>query len=113
MATGSSSLRIKMLLEESMTGRKKVHEMYTLNAQEHVGFCKPEWLARTEKIQPSDNVEKLAPELHHLLLADGYIWGIPQAGPCAEIEDKIEELKEIHRSFLQKDILSMMRMIIM
>jgi hypothetical protein len=109
MATGSSALKMRMFLDESMTGRKRIHEMHTLNAHEYVHFCKPELDEIVSKLKVSDDIPKLTPDLHHLMLQLVILGGYPKPALMHKLEEKTEELREIHRSFLQKDIMSLVR----
>lgn len=99
IVSGSSSLEIKSQDKESLTGRKHLHELYPLTFGEflrHKGVGGDRDLSRIMKFE-SGQYQKLMEEF---ILYGGY----PGVVRLDNREEKDALLKEIYRSYVEKDI---------
>lgn len=107
IATGSSAFYIDNNFKDSLVGRKKIFEMYTLNFDEFLAFKnRKELLEDLSKLRNSSKTKSIyKAELFNLL--DEYCnYG---AYPAIVLEDKIEDkislLQEIRDSYIKRDVL--------
>ena len=115
IATGSSSLEIKHKFSDSLAGRKRVFQIEPLNFDEFLVFTRQERLVNFRQMFADTNdrlslkpiADALANEFlsafHEYLLFGGY----PEVVLLPSREQKIEKLKSIIDSYINKDIRDM------
>ncbi len=99
MVSGSSSLQIKSQVKETLTGRKQLFELSPIS---YVEFL------RYKGLNPLDDLVQLArfeSDRYQRLMEEFVIFGgYPGVVVTESPEDKIQLLKEIYHSYVQKDI---------
>lgn len=99
--TGSSSLEIKSKIHESLTGRKRVFELYPLNFTEYITGADQilsELIHRQDISDYSQN--QLFRQMFNFINWGGY----PKPAIEQNIAEKKDLLKEIFSSYIEKDI---------
>ncbi|MBN2088118.1 AAA family ATPase, partial [candidate division KSB1 bacterium] len=111
IVSGSSTLEIRSKIKESLTGRKKIFEIFPLSIIELNQFEKQidtDWELLDLKILTrkhqyyKDNLYAMG---RHLISFGGF----PKVYSHKSTEDKIFELQEIYDSYLQKDIIAFLK----
>jgi uncharacterized protein len=106
-ATGSSSLEIKNLIQESLAGRKIITHLYPLCFEEYLIFKqRPELIDKIKNlntIKLTKNYFKLIPEIKPYF-EDFLIWGGYPEVALVKQKDKIEVLQSIFDLFVKKDL---------
>jgi predicted AAA+ superfamily ATPase len=105
VVSGSGSLELKEKIHESLVGRKRLFELPTLTFAEFVND-------RTgyrygDRLQQFFQVEKDRSE--ELLMEYLNFGGYPRVVTQARLEDKRRTLDEIYRSYLERDIVALLR----
>ncbi len=113
IVTGSSSLEIKRNFSESLTGRKIILKIHSLDFEEFLLFKESDLLSIKQKI----NIRKIAEDFSiaeelsiftkkiNVFLNEFIVYGgYPKPVLTPDIDDKILRLKEIHNSYIKKDI---------
>jgi len=99
IVSGSSSLQIKGQTKETLTGRKTLFEMYPVSYREFLKF---------NGVEPPDNPElavKFEAGIYQRLMEEFIRFGgYPGVVVTDSSEDKMNLLKEIYNSYIQKDI---------
>jgi len=104
--SGSGSLELKEKLHESLSGRKRIFELNTLSFREFVDF-KTNY-AYEKKLQDFFQIEK---EKGNALLNEYMNFGgYPRIVLEAERKEKRRILDDIYRSYLEKDIVYLLRL---
>lgn len=105
-ASGSSSLKIKNHVQESLAGRKKIIEIFPLDFEEFLWFKQNEKLSKNLK-----NIEKLkgdvgssVKEFHSFLNEFLIFGGYPEVPLKKSKEEKIEVLSSIFDLYVKKDL---------
>lgn len=105
--TGSSNLEIRSKIHESLTGRKRVFHLLPFSFLE-ILKCKNQELynlvINKKKIFAYDNQKIL-----NLFFDYSIFGGYPQAVLAQDDEEKVEFLKEIFNSYIEKDITGFLR----
>ncbi|MEK9165917.1 MAG: ATP-binding protein [Patescibacteria group bacterium] len=105
--TGSSSLEIKSKIQEALTGRKKIFKLLPLKFSEFASYLKPTtWqiICKTKTISEYDFVD------WETLINDFAVFGgYPRVVSEQNINKKIELLEELYNSYLEKDIVNLLR----
>jgi hypothetical protein len=99
VVSGSSSLQIKSQIKETLTGRKRVFELFPITFEEFLRFS---GVAFLPSLETSMRFE--AESYQHLLEQFVLYGGYPGVVMKKSREEKINLLKEIYRSYVQKDI---------
>ena len=97
--SGSSSLQIKSQVKETLTGRKKLFELYPVSYAEllqYKGIELSDDLGRLMKFESGEYQR----HMEEFILFGGY----PGVVVTNSIEEKTDLLKEIYNSYVQKDI---------
>lgn len=97
--SGSSSLQIKSQVKESLAGRKHLFELFPVSYDEYLnynGVETPQDLRQAARFEERDYQRFL----EQFVIYGGYPGVVTEKDP----EDKKELLKEIYRSYVQKDI---------
>ena len=104
--TGSSSLEIRSKIHESLTGRKRVFRLYPFSFQEYLSFW-DKTLAKLicRKDISSYDRKRIMEHLFNFINWGGY----PRVALEANIDEKQQILKEIHSSYLDKDIIGFLK----
>jgi len=98
--SGSSAFYLDRKFKDSLAGRKKIFNVYTLSFREFLKFKKEDDLAKKDfgKISLEEK-SKVSLYYHEFMVFGGY----PRA-TLASLEDKKDILKEIAYSYIKKDI---------
>jgi uncharacterized protein len=107
IATGSSAFYIDNHFKDSLVGRKKIFEMYTLNFDEFLAFKnRGEILEDLSKLRNSSKTKSIyKTELFNLLDEYCNYGAYPAIVLENKIEDKIALLQEIRDSYVKRDVL--------
>jgi uncharacterized protein len=107
IATGSSAFYIDKHFKDSLAGRKKIFELYTLDFEEFLDFKEQKELLNELKYIQKNNLKRSVFENQLFAYLDEYInyGGYPAVVLEPDITSKIERLKEIRDSFVKRDIL--------
>lgn len=109
LCTGSSSLDILQNVEESLAGRVRIIEVYSLSFEEYLMFSDSELHKRFLKYHidtPLEVYDKQIPiKLNEYLLYGG----LPRTALQKQAEEKIEILDDIYRTYLLRDVRSYVR----
>lgn len=92
IVTGSSSLELKQKTQESLTGRKKIFQLYPFSFKEYL------------ELKTGNNEWKIVdknPELFEQFITYG---GYPKVALAKDDFQKKAELHEIYNSYIQKDV---------
>lgn len=100
LASGSSAFYIDKKFNDSLAGRKRIFNVFTLSFREFLRFKGEEDLAQKDfKKHSLSEEEKIAIYYNEYLIYGGY----PRV-VLVPIEEKINELREIAFSYIKKDI---------
>lgn len=109
IVSGSSSLEIKAKIKEYLTGRKKLFYLLPLNLTEFIKRENlPSSLFTSDKLgEEQDRLygQHLRSCLEEFAIFGGYPKVVLQKNP----DKKIEELKEIYSSYIQKDVVDFLK----
>jgi len=107
IATGSSAFYIDNHFNDSLVGRKKIFEMYTLNFDEFLAFKnRKELLEEIVNLRNSSKTKSIyKAELFNLLDEYCNYGGYPAIVLEDKIEDKVSLLQEIRDSYIKRDVL--------
>ena len=109
VCTGSSSLDILQKVEESLAGRVRVIEVFSLSFEEYLMFKDNELYElykKYDKTTPIEVIHKQIPlKLNEYLLYGG----LPRAALQQSPDEKIEILDDIYRTYLLRDVRSYIR----
>jgi len=109
IVSGSSSLNIMQHLDESLAGRKRVHSVYPLDFEEYLLFTNNPYHDYFTTTESFDFVPEVFPELQRQFEAFIQYGGYPAVSLLDNNSDKVEELNDIVRSYIEKDIKSFFR----
>ena len=104
--SGSSSLNIMQNLQESMAGRKRTYTIYPLDFEEHLFFLSHPDHDYFREAENFAYVPQVFPELQTQFESFARFGGYPAVSLLHEAEDKIEEINDIVKSYIEKDIKS-------
>lgn len=109
LCTGSSSLDILQKVEESLAGRVRIIEVFSLSFEEYLMFSDSELHKLYKKYDvntPKEVIDKQIPiKLNEYLLYGG----LPRTALQKQEEEKIEILDDIYRTYLLRDVRSYVR----
>lgn len=110
LASGSSSIEIQKHLKESLAGRKKVYNLYTLSFEEYIRFKSENDYYKYIKLDFKKASQPLI-EIYNKNYLDDYLvyGGYPKVTLIRNKTEKIEELQDIYNSYIQKDIKSLIK----
>lgn len=110
LASGSSSIEIQKHLKESLAGRKKNYNLYTLSFEEFIRFKSEDAYQKYEKLNFQDTSQPLI-DIYNREYFEEYLLygGYPRVTLTRDKTNKIEELQDIYNSYIQKDIKSLIR----
>ncbi len=112
IASGSSSMDIKNKIQESLSWRKKIFYVYSLDLEEFISWklilsWEKKWLINFDKFKNIDwQLEKLSTKYYDFLYEYMVFWGYPKT--LLE-EDKKDVLENIFDLYLKKDILDFLK----
>lgn len=110
LASGSSSIEIQKHLKESLAGRKKVYNLYSLSFEEFVRFRSEEEYCRYAKLNYHNASSTLIDMYNKDYFYDYLLYGgYPKAALLRNKTEKIEEIQDIYNSYIQKDIKSLIK----
>lgn len=105
--SGSSALEMKSKIDEPLTGRKRLFHLYTFSFKEYLGAIEPSFNVFLEKhIALSQPILKRLMELLNEYLIYG---GYPKVVLAKSRDEKIKTLGEIYSSYVDKDIVALMK----
>lgn len=111
-ASGSSSLAIKSQIQESLAGRKKVHEIHPLDFEEFIYFKQDNILSEQLKNAAglkgdklSIVLKELSSALHEFLIFGGY----PEVVLKDKKQEKIDILESIFDLYVKKDLVDFLK----
>ena len=104
LCSGSSSLGIFEALEESLTGRLRIIEVFPLSFPEYILFSDEELYRIYQRFDLDTKDPVVHPELK--LKFDEYLLfgGFPRVALTTDREEKVELLNDIYQSYLLKDV---------
>lgn len=111
--SGSSSFEIRKRFTDALTGRKIIFTIYPLNFNEYLLFKNSQYVQIKKQIDLNTTLSDFnkAKELHALTpkmrasSEDFMIYGgYPLPSLTEDTEDRVLRLKEIHNTYIQKDI---------
>lgn len=103
IVTGSSSLEIKSKIFESLAGRKKVFHLWPFSFKEYLNYREPDIAQLLDRNNISEiNRKKLVERFFDFVIYGGY----PKVLKQTNENDKIETLKEIYSSYIEKDVIN-------
>lgn len=106
--TGSSSLEIRSSVSESLAGRKRLFNIYPFSFREFLKAKDPKLIKifdlEKEEIPKSIHADVL--NLYQEYLVFG---GYPKVVLSANVDDKVNELAEIYQSYIDKDIVGLLK----
>jgi uncharacterized protein len=107
IVTGSSAFYIDKNFKDSLAGRKKIFELYTLSFEEFLQFKNEDTLLKSLQQFKKAKLKKIiaAPRLWTLIEEYIIYGGYPEVVLATTVPEKIEVLEELKNSFLKKDIL--------
>ncbi len=105
ICSGSSSLDIRQRVEESLAGRVRIIEVYSLSFEEYLLFKDDKLHVLYTQSQPDADVALLAP-LQHVWQEYLVYGGLPRAALTNSPEEKAEILNDIYQTYLLKDVRS-------
>jgi predicted AAA+ superfamily ATPase len=105
VVSGSGSLELKEKIHESLVGRKRLFELPTLTFSEFVNYRTD--YRYQDRLRQFFEVEKDRSE--EFLLEYISFGGYPRVVTQARLEDKRRTLDEIYRSYLERDIVALLR----
>ena len=111
-ASGSSSLKIKNSIQESLAGRKKINQIFPLDFEEFLLFKdKKELINKFAKIKSlsgdrlSDSLKEFYELLEEFLIFGGY----PEVALKKTKEEKINTLESIFDLYVKKDLVEYLK----
>jgi len=106
IATGSSSLDIyKTMNSESMAGRKRIFNIYSLSFSEFLSWQYPDLSQMWSRaVKQNLDISASAPDFKLPFQEFAIFGSYPRMTLSKTEEEKQEELKEIYNAYLQKDI---------
>lgn len=108
LASGSSSIEIQKHLKESLVGRKKVYNLFTLSFEEFIKFKNESKYLQYAKLDFRRTSQALIEIYNKDYLEDYLIYGgYPKVTLFHNKTERIEELQDIYNSYIQKDIKSL------
>lgn len=109
ICSGSSSLDIIQKVEESLAGRVRVIDTYSLSFSEYLKFHSEQLFDLYSKYDQQSKEELIYPEIK-LLFEDYLIYGgMPKQALSPKHEDKIQLLDDIYKTYLLRDVRSYIR----
>ena len=105
--TGSSSLEIKSKIQEALTGRKKIFNLMPLSFSEYASHKNPSVLEIIKKQKIISEYD--FNELEKLVNSFAVFGGYPRVAIEKNVNKKIDLLEELYNSYLEKDIVSFLK----
>ena len=104
ICTGSSSIDILQKVNESLAGRVRVIEIYSLSFEEHLEFTNPELWEIFKKYNKETEHVIVHPKIK--LLFDEYLvyGGMPRVAAESDLNKKVELLNDIFKTYLLRDV---------
>ena len=105
LASGSASMEIQKHLKESLAGRKKVYNLYSLSFEEYLRFKNEDVYKKYEKLDFKNISSAVIDTYNSTYLEEYFLFGgYPRVVLLPSKTEKIEELQDIYNSYIQKDI---------
>jgi len=107
VATGSSAFYMDEVFTDSLAGRKKIFSLHTCSFDEYLRLSNNDNLMeelhrlQSSKRAKSASIELLRNEWYSYMVYGGY----PAVATEANMQDKVERLKELRDAFVKRDIL--------
>ena len=109
-ASGSSLLKIKEQVQESLAGRKKMHFLYPLDFEEFLWFKED-----AKAIEQFNNINELSGENIKIPLLQNFLYefmiygGYPEVVLTEKNDEKIEVLKSIFDLYVKKELVGYLK----
>jgi uncharacterized protein len=109
LCSGSSSLDIRQKVEESLAGRVRIIEVYSLSFSEYLSFCDESLFDRYNKYPVT--IEYSAIDKSLFLLLKEYILygGLPKVALTSSKDEKLNLLNDIYQTYLLRDVRNFIR----
>jgi predicted AAA+ superfamily ATPase len=98
--SGSGSIELKEKIHESLAGRKRLFELFTVSFREFVDFRTN--YNYSDRMSEFYNIE--TQKTHSLLDEYLHFGGYPRVITAETVEEKRKEMDEIYRSYIEKDV---------
>ena len=109
LCSGSSSLDIIQKVEESLAGRIRIIDVYPLSFEEYLKFADDRLYDLFLRYDIDSTEEIVAPEIPLILNEYLVCGGFPRVALAGKIDDKIELLDDIYRTYLLRDVRNYVR----
>jgi len=106
--TGSSALEIRSKIGEALTGRKKIFQIHPFSFEEFLAAKNTElldYLSLDSKQLPKSQIALLKDYYCEYMVYGGY----PKVVKAANHEEKLSELDEIYQSYIDKDVIGLLK----
>ena len=104
LCSGSSSLDILKNVEESLAGRIRTIEVYSLSFAEYLFFRNSEQHALYTALDPDNSGQALLDPLESIWQEYLLYGGLPRAALLFDPDEKLAVLSDIHKTYLLKDV---------
>jgi len=109
LCSGSSSLDIIQKVEESLAGRIRIIDVYPLSFEEYLKFADERLYDLFLRYDIDSTEEIVAPEIPLILNEYLVCGGFPRVALAGKLDDKIELLDDIYRTYLLRDVRNYVR----
>lgn len=109
LCSGSSSLDIIQKVEESLAGRIRIINVYSLSFSESILFEKNKLFSEYQKYDKTTNTAIINSEIKQILNKQLIYGGMPRIGLIKKPKDKIQILDDIYKTYLLKDVKNYVR----
>ncbi len=117
LATGSSSLELNSKIKEFLTGRKRETYIFPISFKEYIRYenkvpfhLMPEYLAESSLGQWQELEKIYGLYLNRIMEEMAIYGGYPAVLKAMGHQAKLEELNEIYRSYIKKDIVELLNL---
>jgi len=104
LCSGSSSLNILQKLEESLAGRVRIIEVFSLSFEEYLMFSDKNLQQLYQSLDENTLSSALTAPIEQKLAEFLVFGGLPRAALVNSYQEKIEILNDIYQTYLLKDI---------
>ena len=109
LCSGSSSLDVIQHVEESLTGRMRMLNIYSLSFEEYLKFENEKLYFLYKKYDQETKHEVVDPRIYNAFKEYLIYGGFPRSVQAVMTQDKIELIHDIYQTYLLKDIRNFIR----
>lgn len=109
ICSGSSSLGVLQKLEESLAGRVRIINVYSLGFQEFIKFQNTELWHKFSNTNYKDDFHLLIPQIRQLFEEYILYGGLPKVALEFNYNEKVELLNDIYQTYLMRDVKQFIR----